>query len=169
MNFHNYIFIAIFSLFLLSSKTRATALVLLFVYVVYRFGALQFHALQKYTAIATLELFAGLYLLHSKRLPALRHQDTAIAITYFVAVFVNVLGGVLYWNYYEPKYYDNMCITLMAIQIIIMSWRAFKDGRLINRCFDLYPAFGAFASNIHKRYSFMRKKEIKSQKAKAIK
>lgn len=161
--------IAIFSLFLLSSKTRATALVLLFAYAVLYFGALQFHGLKRYTAIATLELLAGLYLLHSKKLPILKHQDTAIAITYFIAVFINVLGGIMYWYYYEPKYYDNMCITLMIIQIVIMSWRAFKDGRLINRCFDLYPAFGAFASNINKRYSFMRKKEIKSQKAKAIK
>jgi hypothetical protein len=161
--------IAVLSLFLLSSKTRATALVLLFSYAALYFGALQFDGLQRYAAIATLELFAGVYLLHSKKLPILKHQDTAIAITYFIAVFINVIGGVLYWNYYEPKYYDNMCITLMIIQIVIMSWRAFKDGRLINRCFDIYPAFGAFASNIHKRYSFMRKKKIKSQKAKAIK
>ena len=158
----NYIIIAIFSLFLLSSKTRSTALVLLFVYVPYYFVALQFHGLEKHAAIATLELFAGLYLLHSKKLPILKHQDTAIAITYFLAVFINVLGGILYWNYYEPKYYDNMCITLMIIQIVIMSWRVFKDGKLINRCSDLYPSFGAFTSNINKRYSVLRKEKAKS-------
>tara|TARA_R110000744_G_scaffold279551_3_gene391760 strand:+ start:2377 stop:2862 length:486 start_codon:yes stop_codon:yes gene_type:complete len=161
MNANNYIFIAIFSLFLLSSKTRATALVLLFAYAALYFGALQFHGLQRYTAIATVELFAGLYLLHSKRLPALKHQDTAIAITYFVAVFINVLGGILYWNYYPKEYYGNMCITLMIIQIVIMSWRVIKNGKLA-RCCYLRPQFGAFASNIHKRYYLMRKKETKS-------
>lgn len=157
----DFIVIIALSLFLLSSKTRATALVLLFAYVVLYFGALQFHGLQRYTAIATLELFAGLYLLHSKRLPALKHQDTAIAITYFVAVFINVLGGILYWNYYEPKYYDNMCIILMIIQIVIMSWRVIKNGKLA-RCYCLRPQFSAFVGNIYKRNYLMRKKETKS-------
>ena len=149
------VIIAVFSLFLLSSKTRATASVLLFVYVAYYFWALQFHGLQRYTAIATLEVSAGLYLLRIDK-------DNSIAETYFIAVFINVVGGILYWNYYPPKYYDNMCITLMIIQIIILTWRVFKDGRIINRCSLLYPLFGAFVSNINQRYSFLQARKNKS-------
>tara|TARA_R100000951_G_scaffold116001_1_gene126078 strand:- start:334 stop:843 length:510 start_codon:yes stop_codon:yes gene_type:complete len=166
VNFHNYIIIAIFSLFLLSSKTRATALVLLFVYAPYYFWALSFDGLPRYAAIATLELFAGLYLLHISKYVLFKHEDASIAETYFIAVFINVLGGVLYWNYYPHKYYDNMCITLMVVQILILSWRIFKDGKLIGRCSYLYPVFGAFVGHINKRHSFLQKGKNKSQEVK---
>ena len=159
MNYHNYIIIAAFSLFLLSSKTRATASVLLFVYAPYYFWALTFDGLPRYMAVATLELIAGLYLLHVSKHILFKHEDTSIAETYFIAVFINVLGGVLYWNYYPPKYYDNMCITLMIIQIIILTWRIFKDGKLIGRCSYVYPLFGTFVSHINKRHSFLQNKK----------
>lgn len=171
MNFHSYIIIAIFSLFLFSSKTRATASVLLFAYVIYYFCAVNLKGtgLLKYMVFGTLEVFAGVWLLHGHKLMLHRwfpflpyHQDNSIAETYFISVFVNVLGGILYWNYYPPKYYDNMCITLMIIQIIILTWRVFKDGRIINRCSLLHPLFGAFVSNINQRYSFLQTREDKS-------
>jgi len=173
MNFHNYVVIAIFSLFLLSSKTRATASVLLFAYATYYFCALSLKGtgLQKYMTFATIEALAGCYLiyghhatLHLNRIINIfgYHQDDSIAETYFLSVIINVIGGILYWHYYPPKYYDNMCISIMIMQITILLWRVFKDGKLIGRCSNLYPTFGAFVSNINKRYSFLQKKKIKS-------
>ena len=141
-------------------------MVLLFVYAPYYFWALSFDGLPRYAAIATLELFAGLYLLHISKYVLFKHEDASIAETYFIAVFINVLGGVLYWNYYPHKYYDNMCITLMVVQILILSWRIFKDGKLIGRCSYLYPVFGAFVGHINKRHSFLQKGKNKSQEVK---
>lgn len=176
MNTSNYIIIAIFSLFLFSSKTRATASVLLFAYVVYYNYALNFDGLARYSTIATIDVLAGAWLLHGHKLMLHRwllflpyHQDNSIAETYFISVFVNVLGGTLYWNYYPHRYYDNMCITLMIIQITILSWRVFKDGKLIGRCSDLYPLFGAFVSHINQRYSFLLARKNKGKKIKAAK
>jgi len=162
LNFHSYIIIAIFSLFLFSSKTRATASVLLFVYLIYYTVALQFNGLARYMAVGTLEALAGLYLLHASKHVLFKHEDTSIAETYFLSVFVNVLGGILYWNYYPKEYYDNMCITLMVIQIIILSWRVFKDAKFIGRCSLLYPLFGILVGCINKRYSFLQAKKKKS-------
>ena len=166
MNFVNYIIIAIFTLFLLSSKTRATALVLLFVYFIYYNYALQFHGLNRYMAIGTLEVVTGCYLfIFSKRL-FFKHQDISIAETCFILVFVNVFGGFLYQYYYPPNYYDNMCITIMSIQITILLWRVIKDGILISRCSLLHPLFCSIINNINQRHSFMQSRKKESQKAK---
>lgn len=167
----DYIIIAIFSLFLLSSKTRATASVLLFAYVPYYFVAMQLDGLQRYMVIGTIEIIAGCYLiyghhitLHLNRIVNVfgYHQDDSIAETYFILVFFNVIGGVLYWYYFPKEYYGIMTLSIMIMQITILLWRVFKDGKLIGRCSNLYPTFGAFVSNINERYSFLQKKKIKS-------
>lgn len=152
---YDQLFIALFALFLLSSKTRATAFILLFSYLIYYFWATQYDGLSRYMAFGTLELFAGLFILH-------KLKDTSIAETFFISVFVNVTGGLLYWYYYSPVYYDNICILIMIIQILIMSWRVFKDGRLITRYCNLYPIFSAFISNINQRHSLLFRKKGKS-------
>ena len=158
MNFHNYIFIGLFTLFLLSSKTRSTAFVLLFVYLAYFTVCLQLHGLDRYAAISTLELIAGYSLLKIKPI-----QDLLIAKTFFTAVFANVIGGCLYQGYYPPIYYDIMCITIMVIQIIILTYRIFKRGKLINRCDFLCPIFGSIISYINKRVPVVQSKAIKGE------
>ncbi len=174
MNFDNYVIIVIFSLFLLSSKTRATALVLLISYFVYYNFALEYHGLHRYMAIGTIELLAGCYLFYGRILTGMTrilpcHQDVSIAETYFVLVIVNVMGGIMYWYYFPKEYYGNMCLTIMITQILILSWRIFKDGKLVGRCCDLYPVLSPFVSNINERYSLLQKKKVKSQKIKAVK
>ena len=164
MHFHNYIFIGIFFLFLFSSKTRLTAFVLLFVYFVYFAICLQFHGLDRYAAIGTLELIAGYSLLKIKPI-----QDLLIAKTYFIAVFVNVIGGCLYQGYYPPIYYDNMCISIMVIQTIILAHRILKSGKLINRCNFLCPIFGPIISYINKRILIVQSKTTKSETHRGIK
>lgn len=151
------------ALFLLSSRTRATAFVLLFCYLVYYGVAMQFHGLPRYSAIGTIELLAGLYLISSKR------GNVAIAETLFILVFINVIGGVMYWNYQPPTYYDNMCLTMSIIQILILVWRLVVDGRYSNRSSFLCPLLCFITSNVSKRYNFMRAKKAQSKKVKAIK
>lgn len=152
---YDLLVVTLISLFLLSSNTRVTAFVLLFFYAIYYFWALQYDGLYRYMAIGSLEILAALYLLHIIK-------DTSIAETFFISVFINVAGGFLYWYYYPPVYYDNMCITIMIIQILIMGWRVLKDGKLITRYCDLYPIFRAVVSNINKRHSLMFRKKSKS-------
>ena len=163
MSFNNYVFIGLFALFLSSSKTRLTAFVLLFAYLVYFTVCLQFHGLDRYAAIGTLELIAGYSLLKIKPI-----QDLLIAKTFFAAVFVNVIGGCLYQGYYPPVYYDNMCITIMVIQIIILTYRIFKSGKLINRCDFLYPIFGTIISYINKRILIVQSKATKSKENRGV-
>ena len=162
MSFNNYVIIVIFSLFLLSSKTRATASVLLFVYVVYYNVVFYFHGLQRYAVMGTIEVLAGLYLLHASKYTLFKHEDNSIAETYFISACIKVLGGVFYWLYISKEYYAKLALTLMIIQIIILTWRVFKDGRIINRCSLLHPLFGAFVSNINQRYSFLQARKNKS-------
>ncbi len=171
MIYADYVFIAIFSLFLLSSKTRASASVLLFAYVPYYFCAMNIDGLQRYMAIGTIEILAGCYLiyghhvtLHLNRIINIfgYHQDNSIAETYFILVFINVLGGVFYWFYLPKEYYGNMCLTIMIIQITILSWRITKNGSFIRRCSSVYPIFGAIVGSINKRYSFLQGRKIKS-------
>jgi hypothetical protein len=167
VNFDNYVIIAIFSLFLLSSKTRATALVLLAAYFLYYNFALDYHGLNRYMAIGTIEILAGCYLFYGHMLTAnldkvFCHQDVSIAETYFLLVVINVLGGILYWYYFSKEYYGIMTLTIMIIQIIILSWRVLKDGKLVGRYSYIYPLFGAFVSNINQRHSFLQSKKKKS-------
>lgn len=143
-------------MFLLPSKTRLTSSILLFCYLMLYVFILHLHGLHRYMAIGTLELFAGLLLLKCK--------DVSIAETFFVSVFVNVTGGFLYWYYYEPVYYDNMCIGIMTIQILIMAWRVFKGGKLISRYCNLHPVFSSIVSCINKRHSLLFRKKSKGQK-----
>lgn len=159
MNFHNYIFIGLFSLFLFSSKTRATAFVLLFAYFVYYNFALKFHGLNRFMVVGTIEVVFGLYLVYASKYVFFKHQDISIAETYFLSVFVNVAGGCLYWDYYPAYYYDNMCITIMVLQILILTWRILKGGRVINRCSSIHPIFGFVISGINKRYSLLQSKK----------
>lgn len=113
-------------------------------------------------AIATIELFAGIYLLHISKYIFFKHQDISIAETYFALVCINVIGGCLYWGYYPAKYYDNMCITIMILQILILTWRVLKGGWIINKCSTLHPVLGTVIGNINKRHSLLQSKKIKS-------
>jgi hypothetical protein len=117
-------------------------------------------------AIGTIELLSGSYLLWVSKYFLFKHQDVSIAETYFILVFINVIGGILYWTYYPAYYYDNMSLTMMIIQIIILAWRVFKDGKLVGRCCLLFPIFGSAVANINKRHSFLQAKKIKSKEAK---
>jgi peptidoglycan/LPS O-acetylase OafA/YrhL len=168
MNTVNYVFIVIFSLFMLSSKTRATASVLLSFYFIYYEFALQFHGLERYAAIGTIEALAGCYLIYGSKHMLFNHKDNSIAETYFILVFINVAGGALYENYYPPVYYDNMCITLMGIQIIILSWRAIRDGWIVNRCSLLHPLLGTIIDGINQRHSLLQGRKKKSQEVKRV-
>lgn len=159
----DFIVIIALLLFLLSSKTRATALVLLFAFITLYFFALEFDGLPRYSAIGTIELLAGLYLISSKR------GNVAIAETLFILVFINVIGGVMYWNYQPPTYYDNMCLTMSIIQILILAWRLVVNGKYSNRSSFLCPLLCFITSNVSKRYHFMRAKKAQSKKVKGFK
>lgn len=139
---------------------------MLSVYFIYYNVVLSFDGLLRFAASATLELLAAYYLVFVSKKITYKHEDISIAETYLMSVFVNVFGGILYWNYYPHKYYDNMCITIMVIQITILSWRVFKDGKLIGRCCVLFPLFGSAVSSINKNYSFLQTKKIKIKEAK---
>lgn len=142
MNTHNYVFIAIFLLFTLSSRTRVSALVLLFSYLMYAYFLLvvDVQGLNYYSITATIDFCAGLFF-------ALYLKDKVMSYLMFMAVPIGIIGGLLFWRFHLPIIYANMCITVMILQVIILLWRANKRGILnIGGCIVLF-VHGAFASN----------------------
>ena len=117
----DYVFMAIFALFIINAKTRVSALVLVLGYVAYWIIALEIVGLHRYGFIALINTSSGLYLTFVKR-------DTAMAVLFYSALIVCFIGGVLYVNYYPAYYYDNMCITIMALQVLALLYRVGLNG-----------------------------------------
>tara|TARA_R110000744_G_scaffold52964_1_gene113277 strand:+ start:1256 stop:1741 length:486 start_codon:yes stop_codon:yes gene_type:complete len=158
--------ILVFLLFLIPSKTRVTALVLLLFLIPYYVIIITTNSIFTYALIATSDVIAGVFLNSYSKNSIFNIQDTSIAETYFIAVIVTIFGGILYESYQPKVYYDNMCLTIIIIQIIILTWRVFKDGKLVGRCSLLFPILGSAIANIDKRHSFLQAKKIKIKEAK---
>lgn len=157
--------VIIFSLFILSHKTRATSLVLLFAYVLHYGFALDYHGLARYLAIATVDVLAGCYLIYFSKRIFFKHQDIFIAATYFLLIPINVAGGFLYWGYYPKEHYDNMCKLIIILQIMILSWRVLKGGRIADKLSSLLSLCGITSVSVNKWSLILQSKKAKSQKA----
>ena len=158
MNWYNYVFIVIFLLFLRPSKTRVSALVLLFAYAAYSNLLLVFEirGLYRYSATATIDFCAGLFFINILK-------DKVMAYLSFCAIPIGFIGGLLYWNYYPPIIYGNMCVTIMIIQVAVLFWRANKRGILnIGSCIILF-VYGTFNRSSKTRNIKMQTKQRKGQ------
>lgn len=122
---------AIFAIFIINTKTRASALVLVIGYLVYWFVALELSGLHRYGFIALINVVSGLYLTYKKK-------DYPIAILFYIAVIIGFFGGVLYVNYYPKYYYDNMCITIMTLQALALIYRVILNGLGNNKLHSVY-------------------------------
>tara|TARA_R110001632_G_scaffold216657_1_gene344979 strand:+ start:769 stop:1227 length:459 start_codon:yes stop_codon:yes gene_type:complete len=51
-----------------------------------------------------------------------------VAILFFLLIPVNILGYLLCDNNYEPNTYNNFCIAITLLQIIVLSSRGLTNG-----------------------------------------
>ena len=127
----DYIFIGFFTLFIISDKTRASALVLVIGYLAYWVIALKLTGLDRYGFIAFINVSSGIYLTYVKK-------DYPMAALFYIAVIVGFIGGVLYVNYYPQYYYDNMCITIMLLQALVLLCRVALNGLRGNKLHSVH-------------------------------
>lgn len=153
MIFIDYVFMAVFAMFIINAKTRASALVLVIGYLAYWFIALEISGLHRYGFIALINVVSGLYLTFKKK-------DYPIAILFYVAVIIGFFGGALYANYYPKYYYDNMCITIMTLQALALIYRAILNGLGDSK---LHSVYGYIYSDGGKRNHQMLKSEKKKR------
>jgi hypothetical protein len=60
-----------------------------------------------------------------------------VAILSFSLIIVNYIGYLLSLNYYESTIYDNIYLTIIALQIIMLIFRGLFDG--IDRAYKFRP------------------------------
>ena len=142
----DYVFIVIFAMFAINTKTRVSACVLVVGYMFYWMFAFDFIGIHRYGYIALINTASGSYLLLVKK-------DYPIAILFYLAVFVGFLGGILYANYYPAYYYDNMCITIMTLQALTLLYRVILNGL---RDSKLHTLHGYLSNDRGKGYNKMR-------------
>ena len=60
-----------------------------------------------------------------------------VAILSFSLILANYIGYLLSFYRYEPTVYDNICLTIIALQIIMLIFRGLLDG--INIAYKFRP------------------------------
>lgn len=131
MVFIDYVFIVFFAVFIVNTETRASACVLVVGYLIYWVVALEIIGIHRYGFIALINVVSGWYLTYIKK-------DYIVATLFYIAVFICFTGGVLYVNYYPKHYYDNMCITIMVLQALALSYRATLNGLRDSKFYSVY-------------------------------
>jgi len=72
-----------------------------------------------YLYTATINTAAGVIIFNKYKL---------VAILFFLLIPVNILGYLLCDNNYEPNIYNNFCIAITLLQIIVLSSRGLANG-----------------------------------------
>jgi hypothetical protein len=68
---------------------------------------------------------------------ALYSKYRVVAILSFSLILANYIGYLLSFYRYEPTVYDNICLTIIALQIIMLIFRGLLDG--IGRTYKFPP------------------------------
>lgn len=162
MNTTNYIFMLVVSFFLLSRRTRATALVLFVCYIDYYFITITFKDERIwFLAVALSECLTGLVILkiHYKV-----YTVASVAYLCFLSVPFTFLGWVLYEYGYPGIINNNLGLVIMVAQVLAMTMRLLLDAGLYKYCLN-YRLFRAINYYLKECYNELQDKKI-ARKAK---
>jgi len=137
----NLLFIALFSLFLFHSRTRVSALVLLFAYAIYFIyikGLIGFD-MYFFKACIDLAIFSVLMITYHDRNKNLER----VALCALSLVCINSIGFTMYWYYMQPTIYNILCTMMMLAQIYFLT-RTLDNGIRVykGRNWLYYPNLG---------------------------
>ena len=119
MTLYQLIIIWVFVALLIPPKTRVAALVILAFNFVYFQFVLNLEWTEYYHYSATLAAVVGVILYRRYRL---------VSLLSFLLIPANIIGYLLCKNYFDPYIYDNMCLTIILLQIIVLLSRGLTNG-----------------------------------------
>lgn len=111
--------IGVFIALMLNKQSRYAAMVMLVFNLIYFTFIIDLHWSVYYHWSATLNTVLAL---------TIYSRYKAVAILSFLLIPINVLGYELCKNYYEPDIYDNICMLIILLQIIILISRCISHG-----------------------------------------
>ncbi len=113
------IFIIFIYIIALTSEHKKCSLVILFTHLIYFIFIIDLNASLYYSLTALINLIAGL-LIHKK--------NRSAAICSYSLTLCCPLGYLLWFWYFPPSIYDNISLSILALQIItILPW-GLKNG-----------------------------------------
>jgi len=115
MNILHYLFIALFFLLAINEDTRKACIVFLVSYLIYDNYILPKDGFSYYHLCALLNLFIGLYIIN---------KHFVVGCLSFLLIPTNLIGYFLFVKYYEPTIYDNISLSIISVQILILTVRS---------------------------------------------
>ncbi len=79
-----------------------------------------------------------------------------VAILSFLLIPVNYIGYLLSFNYYEPTIYDNICLIIILLQIIMLTIRGLLNG--IDRQYNYSPMVFLVNFDSNKKHAKIQKR-----------
>lgn len=128
MTFWQLYFIGAFIALLIPRQSRLAAFIILSFSVIHFNFIVPLDWTEYYLYSATLNTVLGVILFRWYKL---------VATLSFLLIPVNILGYLLCKNYYEPTIYDNMCLIIILLQIIMLTIRGLLNG--IDRRYNYSP------------------------------
>jgi hypothetical protein len=128
MNTIDLFIIGAFIALLIPSQSRLAAKFILISYAIYFNFIIDLAWDDYYLYSATLNTILGV---------TLYRQYRVVAILSFSLIIANYIGYLLCLNRYEPTIYDNICLIIILLQIIMLTIRGLLNG--INRQCDYSP------------------------------
>jgi len=119
MNSYQWIMFFIIFLLLFNKASFFDALILLTAYLFYEFFIVDLHANRYYLLSSMLNLIVGL---------SFYSRNKYAAICAYALVCCNMLGYLMWWQYYSPYLYDNIFLLILALQIIFILPKGLLNG-----------------------------------------
>ena len=115
MNILHYLFIALFVLLAINEDTRRACAVFLVSYFVYDSFILPTDGFSYYHLCALLNLIIGLLIIN---------KHFIVGCLSFLLIPANYIGYFLFVKYYEPTIYDNISLSIISMQILMLTVRS---------------------------------------------
>lgn len=122
MFFYQYLIIGSLVALSFHQKTSKIAIILLLSLIPYHLFISPLQGEYYYHASAVRELIIFLLLFKLSR---------SVAIMSLLLIFVNFIGLILYENYHDPDFYNNLCMILILIQVLLLFKRMLPNGFFI--------------------------------------
>ena len=119
MSITEVLIIGAFLALLIPEQSRVAANVMLIFNLVYFLFVIDLDWNYYYITSATLNTVIGFILFSRYRI---------VAILSFLLIPVNFIGYTMYKYYYEPTIYDNICLTIIILQIVMLTVRGLLNG-----------------------------------------
>lgn len=119
MSITDGLIIGAFFALLIPEQSRIAANVILLFNFVYFLFVIDLDWNYYYIASATLNTAIGVILFSRYRV---------VSILSFLLIPTNFIGYTMYKYYYEPTIYDNICLTIIILQILMLTIRGLLNG-----------------------------------------